>query len=66
MVKNNHIYTFNNDLKSIQQKQNEIFNPVVKASTDYYLNEIDKPPKFRMINNADEILKLEFDKDEKK
>ena len=41
MVKNNHIYTFNNDLKSIQQKQNEIFNPVVKASTDYYLNEIE-------------------------
>ena len=65
MVKNNHIYTFNNDLKSIQQKQNEIFNPVVKASTDYYLNEIDKPPKIRMINNVDEILKLEIDKDEK-
>ena len=52
-------------MKSIQQKQNEIFNPVVKASTDYYLNEIDKPPKFRMINNVDEILKLEIDKDEK-
>jgi len=30
MVKNNHIYTLNHDLKSIQQKQNDIFNPVLK------------------------------------
>ena len=64
MVKNNHIYTLNHDLKSIQQKQNDIFNPVVKASTDYYLNETEKPPEFRMINNVDDILKLEIDKDE--
>ena len=64
MVKNNHIYTLNHDLKSIQQKQNEAFSPVVRASTDYYLNETEKPPEFRMISKVDDIFKLEIDKDE--
>ena len=64
MVKNNHIYTLNHDLKSIQQKQNDVFNPVVKASTDYYLNETEKPPEFRMINKVDDILKLKIDEKE--
>ena len=34
LVKNNHIYVLNHDLKSIQQKQ-ESNIPTVKASTDY-------------------------------
>ena len=36
MVKNNHIYVLNHDLKSIQQGQANKYSPVVKASTDYY------------------------------
>ena len=40
IVKNSHIYTINNDLKSIEHKQNEEEErPLVKASTDYHLNE---------------------------
>ena len=65
MVKNCHIYVLNHDLKSIQQKQ--ICNiPLVKASTDYYINEKDKPPTYRMIKTIDDILALqeEAEKDE--
>ena len=48
MVKNNHIYALNYDLKSIQQKQDCLI-PSVRASTDYYLNEKEEPPKYKMI-----------------
>ena len=64
MVKNNHIYALNHDLKSIQQKQGGSM-PIVRASTDYYLNEKDEPPKFRMIKYLDDMLKLKVDEKEK-
>eukprot|EP00438_Fugacium_kawagutii_P000596 Skav236168 [mRNA] locus=scaffold298:273670:276849:+ [translate_table: standard] len=64
MVKNNHIYALNHDLKSIQQKQDGTM-PIVRATTDYYLNEKDEPPKFRMIKYLNDILKLEVDEKEK-
>ena len=38
MVQNNHIYVLHYDLKSVQQNQSST-SFVVKASTDYYLNE---------------------------
>ena len=60
MVKNNHIYVLNHDLKSIQQKQ-VCDIPVVKASADYYINERDEPPKYKMIQNVNEILKIKTD-----
>ena len=60
MVKNNHIYVLNHDLKSIQQKQ-VCDIPVVQASTDYYINERDEPPKYKMIQNVNEILKIKTD-----
>ena len=63
MVKNNHIYALNHDLKSIQQKQNCSI-PTVKASTDYYLNEKEEPPKFRMIKSLNDILDLAVDEGE--
>ena len=58
MVKNNHIYVLNHNLKSIQQGQANKYSPIVKASTDYYLNEKDEPPKFRMIKDINEILEI--------
>ena len=63
MVKNNHIYALNYDLKSVQQNQSST-SLVCKATTDYYLNEKEAPPKYRMIKDIDDILKLKLDKDE--
>ena len=58
-VKNSHIYTMNNDLKSIQQKLGNVGKkPIVKATTDYHINEKEEPPQFIMIRDAYEILKL--------
>ena len=37
----------------------------IRASTDYYLNEKDEPPKFRMIKYLDDMLKLKVDEKEK-
>ena len=64
MVKNNHIYALNHDLKSIQQKQ-DCSLPTVKASPDYYLNEKEQPPKYRMIRCLNDILNLEVNEDVK-
>ena len=64
MVKNNHIYALNHDLRSIQQKQ-EGSMPIVRASTDYYLNEKEEPPKYRMIRCLNDILKLKVDEKDK-
>ena len=64
MVKNNHIYVLNHDLKSIQQKQDVHRIPTVQATTDYYINDKDTPAEFKMIENIDDILKL-HNKDEK-
>ena len=63
MVKNNHIYALNYDIKSVQQNQSST-SLVVKATTDYYLNEKEAPPKYRMIKDIDDILKLKLEKDE--
>ena len=64
MVKNKHIYALNYDIKSVQQNQSSK-SLVVKATTDYYINEKEAPPKYRMIKDIDDILKLKLDKDEK-
>ena len=61
MVKNSHIYAMNHDLKSIQQKQLITKIPTVKASTDYYINEREEPPLYRMIKNIDDILNIKVD-----
>ena len=59
IVKNSHIYTINNDLKSIEQKQDEEEKrPLVKASTDYHLNEKEEPPEFKMFRDTHDILKM--------
>ena len=63
MVKNNHICALNHDLTSVQQNQSST-SLVVRATTDYYLNEKEAPPKYRMIKDID-ISKLKLDEDEK-
>ena len=62
IVKNSHIYTMNNDLKSIEQKQNlEEQKYIVKASTEYHLNEKEEPPEYKMFNDTYELLKMVSD-----
>ena len=64
MVKNNHIYALSHDLKSVQQNQSST-SLLVRATTDYYLNEKEAPPKYRMIKDINDILKLKLDEDER-
>ena len=61
MVKNNHIYTLNHDLSKIQQKQLITKLPTIKAHTDYYINEREEPPQYKMIKCIDDILKIKTD-----
>eukprot|EP00438_Fugacium_kawagutii_P018169 Skav234138 [mRNA] locus=scaffold1519:11582:14900:- [translate_table: standard] len=65
MVKNNHIYALNHNLKEIQQKQLILDIPLVKASSDYYISEREEPPKYQMIKDVDDITKIEVDDDVK-
>eukprot|EP00438_Fugacium_kawagutii_P014503 Skav208988 [mRNA] locus=scaffold395:76378:79443:- [translate_table: standard] len=65
MVKNSHIYVLNHDLKVIQQKQMKSKIPYVKASTDYYINDVEAPPYYKMIKDVNEIPQIEVDKDVK-
>ena len=59
IVKNSHIYTMNNDLKSIEQKQHlEEQKYIVKASTEYHLNEKEEPPEYKMFNDTYELLNM--------
>ena len=63
MIKNSHIYTLNHDLNSIQHKKSCNGLPIIKASTDYYLNEKEEPPPFKMIAFLNDILKIETEKE---
>ena len=58
MVKNNHIYVLNHDLKSIQQKHDAHNIPTVQATTDYYINDKEQPADFKMIESSNDILKF--------
>ena len=57
MVKNSHIYTFNEDIKSLEQTGGKGKNLIVKATTDYHLNEKEEPPEYKMFRCADDLLK---------
>jgi hypothetical protein len=59
LLKNNHIYSLNHDLKTLQQKHIPKMH-VVKASTDYYINEVEEPPKYKMISDINDILNIEI------
>ena len=64
MVKNKHIYSLNHDLNSLQHKPIRDRH-VVKAPTDYYINEKEQPPTYKMITDINDIIKIEVPKDVK-
>jgi hypothetical protein len=59
MVKGNHIYTLNDDIKSLEQKQqdNEL-KVVVTASKEFMTFENTEPVQCKMISHVDDILKI--------
>ena len=59
MIKGNHVYTLNHNLKSLNQKiedDDDTFR--VKVHTDYYINEDKEPISCRMFENIDDLLKI--------
>ena len=55
MIKGNHIYTMNDNIKSIAQKELEE-NMKICASTDFRLNSKEKPVKYDFFNGIDDIM----------
>ena len=55
MIKGNHIYTMNDNIKSIVQKELEE-NMKICASTDFRLNSKEKPVKYDFFNGIDDIM----------
>ena len=59
LIKNDHIYTLNKDLKQLKSNLGikKEYNINVNASTDFYLNHREEPIKCIMIEELDDILK---------
>ena len=55
MIKGNHIYTMNDNIKSIAQKELEEHMKLC-ASTDFRLNSKEKPVKYDFFNGIDDIM----------
>ena len=55
MIKGNHIYTMNDNIKSIAQKELEEHMKLC-ASTDFCLNSKEKPVKYDFFNGIDDIM----------
>ena len=59
VIKNNHIYTVNDNLSSLKQMlpKNSNYDIFVKASSDYHLNEKSTPVECKMITSLNDIMK---------
>ena len=63
MITGNHIYTMNDNIKSIAQKDiEEDMN--ICASTDFHLNSKDKPVKYDFSNGIDDIMGIVKDNED--
>jgi hypothetical protein len=58
MVKDDHVYTLNHDVKPLCQNQDRKNPIVVKASSNYHINENKTPIKYKMIETIDDVLKI--------
>jgi hypothetical protein len=58
LLKGNHLYTLNNDIKSLEQKQDNESETVVTASSDFYKYEKAEPIPCKMISHIDDIVKI--------
>ena len=62
LIKNNHVYTINRDLKSIKKTMNANTNTnqedfKLKISSNYYISDREEPPECHMIETANDLLK---------
>ena len=62
MVKEDHVYTLNNNLKELQQKSAAEDDMLAKASENYYIKDEPAVPTFRMIDGIDDIAKIKENK----
>jgi hypothetical protein len=58
MVKEDHVYTLNNNLKELQQRSAADDKMLAKASENYYIKDDPVVPTFRMIDGIDDIVKI--------
>ena len=58
MVKDNHVYTLNNDIKTLEQKQDFEPEVLVRASPNFYTFEKADHIPCMMISSIDDILKI--------
>ena len=58
MVKNNHIYTLNNNIKRLEQRQNTDDAFVVRARPDYHISDREKPSICKMFSTIDDIFEM--------
>ena len=65
IIKNNHIYTVNDNLSSLKQMlpKNSNYDIFVKASSDYHLNEKSTPVECKMITSLNDIMKYTEEED---
>jgi hypothetical protein len=56
MVKGNHVYTLNYNLRSLDQQLNVKPEFCVKAQPDYHIGEARKDPNYKMIAHIDELV----------
>ena len=58
MVKNNHIYTLNNNIQRLEERQNTDDACVVRARPDYHLSDREKPSICKMFSTIDDIFEM--------
>jgi hypothetical protein len=58
MVKDDHVYTLNHDLKSLSQKQDSEVKVAIRAGANYRINENKTPVQCRMIETVDDVVKV--------
>ena len=58
MIKGNHVYTLNHDIKTLQQKYENDKLTVVKASPNYKINENKKLHAYKMIESVNDLIEI--------
>ena len=59
LIKGNHVYTLNHDLKTLQQKfKDEDDLNIINANPNYQINENRTIHKYKMIESIDDILNI--------
>jgi len=58
MIKGNHVYTLNHNVKSLQQKYDNDDSIIVRASPNYRINENKQVHEYKMIESVNDVLRI--------